>query len=175
MPHRIPTRHIPKMRKHRMNTRLRLRRIKIKLHPPILPRNVSLPLHLHTPQLRLRIRRHPMPRPKIIAAIHEPRRHNYPDNHTLQNHRPSRIAIVATSAVLVVALFTHESNTSLFLAILMANLSRQLAFSAGFSLFRISGLRGHISLSVGYGTPCPHAADATCATQPMNSMQGNYL
>ena len=139
------------MRKNRMYACLRLRRIKIELHAPILPRNVSLPLHLHTPQLRRRILRHPVPRPKVITRIQKAARHNQPDNHALQNHRPSRTALVATtSAILVVGLWTHESNTSLFLVILTWPTSAAcLTFSGtGFTLSRTSGLRGHVPAAI---------------------------
>jgi len=92
MPHRIPTRRIPKMRKHRMNTTLRHRRIHIKLHPPILPRNIPLVMHHHTPQRSRIPASHQMPCQKIITPIHQRSRPNHRQNHPLQNHRRSHFS-----------------------------------------------------------------------------------
>jgi len=87
MPRRIPTRRVPKVRKHRMYTGLRLRRFDIELHPPILPGNVPLVMHHHSPQRSSRARaRHQVLSPKVIARIHQRARCNHRQNHPL-NHR----------------------------------------------------------------------------------------
>src|SRR5262249_26376711 len=72
-------------------TTLRLGRIYIKLHPPILPRNVPLPMHHHRPQSGTRIR-HQMLSPKIIPRIHERRHRHHHQNHPLQNSTRSHSA-----------------------------------------------------------------------------------
>ena len=94
MPHRIPTRRIPKMRKHRMYTTLRLSRIHIKLHPPILPRNIPLAMHHHSPKRSRTPASHQMLSPKIITRIHQRRCPNHRQNHPLQNHRRSHSALL---------------------------------------------------------------------------------
>ena len=98
MPHRPPTRRIPKMRKHRMYTTLPLRRIQIKLHPTILPRNIPLVMHHHGPQRTRTPASHQVPSPKIIPRIHQDPRRNHRQNHPLQNHTSSHSAFTPALA-----------------------------------------------------------------------------